>query len=151
MPFSHNGLKTTTGICRYTAVDVPRVNKYTLSYRFLNGNVHGCVFAKNRPVSLNWSDYTPFLITIPVNTTRGHNMELLVPQLSVNAHMYSLFPSTVRIWNQLASNRLSAYLKWHTNCCSRIHHVNKKVVLPEQQISFGRYMYSIHDNWVSEG
>ena len=34
------------------------MNKYTLSYRFLNGNVHGCVFAKNRPVSLNWSDYT---------------------------------------------------------------------------------------------
>ena len=33
------------------------MNKYTLSYRFLNGNVHGCVFAKNRPVSLNWSDY----------------------------------------------------------------------------------------------
>ena len=25
----------------------------------LNGNVFGCVFAKNRPVSLNWSDYSP--------------------------------------------------------------------------------------------
>ena len=34
------------------------MNKYTLSYRFLYGNVHGCVFAKNRPVSLNWPDYT---------------------------------------------------------------------------------------------
>ena len=33
------------------------MNEYTLPYRFLNGNVHGCVFAKNRPVSLNWSDY----------------------------------------------------------------------------------------------
>ena len=33
------------------------MNKYTLSYRFLNGNVHGCVFAKNRHVSLIWSDY----------------------------------------------------------------------------------------------
>ena len=33
------------------------MNKYTLDYRILNGNVHGCVFAKNRPVSLNWSDY----------------------------------------------------------------------------------------------
>ena len=33
------------------------MNKYTLSNRFLNGNVHGCVFAKNRPVSLNWPDY----------------------------------------------------------------------------------------------
>ena len=32
------------------------MNKYTLSYRFLNGNVHGCVFAKNRQVSLNWTD-----------------------------------------------------------------------------------------------
>ena len=34
------------------------MNKYTLSYRFLNGNGHGCVFAKNRPVSLNCTDYT---------------------------------------------------------------------------------------------
>ena len=34
-----------------------QVNKYTLSYRFLYGNVQGCVFAKNRPVSLNWTDY----------------------------------------------------------------------------------------------
>ena len=50
MPFSHNRLKTTTGIYRYTAVS--RANKYTLSYRFLNGNVHGCVFTKNRTVSL---------------------------------------------------------------------------------------------------
>ena len=35
------------------------MDKYTLSYRILNGNVHGCVFAKNRPVSLNWPDYNP--------------------------------------------------------------------------------------------
>ena len=56
MPFSHNGLKTTTGIYRFTAVN--RFTGDTLAYRFLNGNVHGCVFAKNRPVSLNWSDYT---------------------------------------------------------------------------------------------
>ena len=34
-----------------------QVNKYTLSYRFLNETVHGCVFAENRPVSLNWTDY----------------------------------------------------------------------------------------------
>ena len=60
MPFSHNGLKTTTGI---QLLSVSQVNKHTLSYRFLNGNVHGCVFAKNRPVSLNWSDYTYALIS----------------------------------------------------------------------------------------
>ena len=53
MPFSHNGLKTTTGRQVFS-----QVNKYTLSYRFLYGNVQGCVFAKNRPVSLNWTDYT---------------------------------------------------------------------------------------------
>ena len=52
MPFSHNGLKTTTGI-----QVVSQVNKYTLSYRFLYGNAQGYVFAKNRPVSLNWTDY----------------------------------------------------------------------------------------------
>ena len=65
MPFSHSGLSTTTGIYRYIAVKpVSQVNKYTLSYRFLNGNVHGCVFAKNRPVSLNWSDYKVVLFQI---------------------------------------------------------------------------------------
>ena len=58
MPFSHNGLKTTTGIYRYTAV-----KRFTGEYihsvlPILYGNVHGCVFAKNRPVALNWSDYT---------------------------------------------------------------------------------------------
>ena len=62
---------------------------------------------------------TPFLITTPINTTRGHSMELLVPWLSMNTHMYSLFPSTMRIWNQLASSRLRAYLKRHTSCFSR--------------------------------
>ena len=62
---------------------------------------------------------TPFLITTPVDTIRGHNMELLVPKLSVNAHTYSLFPRTMRIWNKLASSRLSVYLKSNTSCCSR--------------------------------
>ena len=55
MPFTHNVLKFTTGIQVFS-----QVNKYTLSYRFLYGNVQGCVFAKNRPVSLNhlnWTDY----------------------------------------------------------------------------------------------
>ena len=52
MPFSHNELKTTIGIQVFS-----QVNKYTLSYRFLHGNEQVCVFAKNRPVSLNWTDY----------------------------------------------------------------------------------------------
>ena len=43
----------TTGIQVFS-----QVNKYTLSYRFLYGNVQGCVFAKHRPVSLNWTDYS---------------------------------------------------------------------------------------------
>ena len=52
MPFSHNRLKTTTGIQVFS-----QVNRYTLSYRFLYGNVQGCVIAKNRQVSLNWTEY----------------------------------------------------------------------------------------------
>ena len=54
MPFSHNGLKTTAGIQVFS-----QVNKYThiISYRILYGNVQGCVFAKNCPVYLNWTDY----------------------------------------------------------------------------------------------
>ena len=53
MPFSRNRPKATTGIQVFS-----QVKKYTLSYRFSYGNVHRCVFAKNRPVSLNWTDYT---------------------------------------------------------------------------------------------
>ena len=53
MPFSHNRLKNTTGIQVFS-----QLNKYTLYYRFSNGNVQGCVFAKNCQVSLNWTDYT---------------------------------------------------------------------------------------------
>ena len=53
MPFSHKRLKNTTGIQVFS-----QVNKYTLYNRFLNGNVQGCVFAKNRAVILNWTDYT---------------------------------------------------------------------------------------------
>ena len=56
MPFSHNGLKTTKGIQVFS-----QVNRYTMSYRFLYGNVQGRVFAKNRPVSLNWTDYISYL------------------------------------------------------------------------------------------
>ena len=44
----------------YSVIQVfSQVNKHTLSYQFLYGNAQGCVFAKNRPVSLNWTDYTP--------------------------------------------------------------------------------------------
>ena len=39
------------------------MNKHTLSYRFLNGNVHGCVFAKNRPVSLIYRGHIHWLDT----------------------------------------------------------------------------------------
>ena len=53
MPFSHSRAKTTTGIQVFS-----QVIKYTPSYRFLYGNVQGRVFAKNRPVSPNWTDYT---------------------------------------------------------------------------------------------
>ena len=49
--FSHNGLKLLQ-VYRYFHRWIN-----TLSYRFLYGNVQGCVFAKNRPVSLNWTDY----------------------------------------------------------------------------------------------
>ena len=69
MPFSHNGLKTTAGIHVFS-----QVNKYTLSYRFLYGNVQGCVFAKNRPVSLNWTDYKGLkLVEMHVNV---HGLKL---------------------------------------------------------------------------
>ena len=51
---------------------------------------------------------TPFLIPTLVSTTRGHDMKFLVPQSSVNAHKYSFFRSTTRIWNQLPQQAVSA-------------------------------------------
>ena len=77
MPFSHNGLKTTSGIQVFS-----QVNKYTLSYRFLYGNVQGCVFAKNHTVSLNWTDYS--WNTVIENTSNakeiwsGHSMNVRI-------------------------------------------------------------------------
>ena len=66
MPFSHNEAQN---YYRYMQVQsVSHVNKYNLFYRFLYGNVHGCVFAKNRPVFFDWSDYT-----ITYLNERNHN------------------------------------------------------------------------------
>ena len=52
----------------------------------------------------------PFMIPTLVSTTRGHDMKFLVPQTqsSVNAHKYSFFPRTTRIWNQLPQQAVSA-------------------------------------------
>ena len=61
--------------------------KATMFYRI----VYGLVYVPT----------TPFLIPSTVSATRGHSMKVLVPQSSVNAHMYSFFLSTTRIWNQL--------------------------------------------------
>ena len=45
------------------------MNKYTLSYRFLYGKVQGCVCAKNRPVSINWTDYTNIYLGVDFSDT----------------------------------------------------------------------------------
>ena len=42
---------------------------------------------------------TPFLI--PIRTSRGHNLRYAIPMSTVNAHLYSFFPSAIRIWNKL--------------------------------------------------
>ena len=49
---------------------------------------------------------TPSLI--PARASRGHNMRFCFPQSTVNAHLYSLFPSTICIWNQLSEYAVSA-------------------------------------------
>ena len=49
---------------------------------------------------------TPFLI--PVRTSRGHSMKFFISQSTVNSHLYSFFPSTIRIWSQLSECAVSA-------------------------------------------
>ena len=49
---------------------------------------------------------TRFLI--PVRTYRGHSMKFFISQATVNSHLYSFFPSTIRIWNQLPECAVSA-------------------------------------------
>ena len=49
---------------------------------------------------------TPFLI--PTRASRVNNMRYAVPRSTVNAHLYSFFPSAIRIWNQLPSSTVSA-------------------------------------------
>ena len=48
----------------------------------------------------------PFLI--PLRTSRGHSMKFFIPQSTVNSHLYSFFPSTIRMWNQLPEYAISA-------------------------------------------
>ena len=42
----------------YTGIQLQSIHRWINTHRYLYGNVYGCVFAKNRPVSLNWSNYT---------------------------------------------------------------------------------------------
>ena len=52
---------------------------------------------------------TPYLIPVAASGTRGRSMRYLIPQSSVNAHLYFLFPSTMRIWNQLPQQVVLAH------------------------------------------
>ena len=49
---------------------------------------------------------TPSLI--PARASRGHNMRFCRPQSTMNAHLYSFFPSTIYICNQLPEYAVSA-------------------------------------------
>ena len=49
---------------------------------------------------------TPHLI--PARTPSGHNIQVLLPQSTVNIHIYLLFPCTMRIWNQLPPEVISS-------------------------------------------
>ena len=49
---------------------------------------------------------TPSLI--PARASRGHNMRFCFPQSTVNAHLYSFFPSTIRKLNHLPEYAVSA-------------------------------------------
>ena len=48
---------------------------------------------------------TPFLIS--ATALRGHNIRFLIPQYTVNVHLYSFFPSAIQIWNQLLPSLVS--------------------------------------------
>ena len=61
------------------------------------------------------------IITILLSATRGHNIKFIVPQSSVNTHLYSFSPSTMRIWNQLPQQAVSA----PSLEAYKLHHVNK--------------------------
>ena len=50
--------------------------------------------------------HIPYLI--PTRASRGHNMRFAIPRLTVNTHLYSFFPSAIRIWNQLPDSTVSA-------------------------------------------
>ena len=69
-----------------------QVNKYTLSYRFLYGNIQGWVFAKNRPVSLNWTDYNRILIDGLTLLKYKHNSEYMLMHSTVISHSYTVKP-----------------------------------------------------------
>ena len=61
----------------------------------------------------------PFLIPTSARATRGHNMKFLVPQSSVNAHMYSFFPCTTRIGTNFHSRLSQHPAQRPSSCCYR--------------------------------
>ena len=38
-----------------------------------------------------------------IHITRSHDMRFLQPSTRINAYLYSFFPSTIKLWNQLPS------------------------------------------------
>ena len=60
---------------------------------------------------------TPFLI--PARVFGGHTMKFAIPQSSVNLHLYSFFPSDIRIWNQFPQQ--SQHQAWRPSEPASIH------------------------------
>ena len=52
----------------------------------------------------------PYLI--PARSSRGHRLRLFLIQSTVNVPLYSFFPSTMRIWNQLPPEVISVPSLW---------------------------------------
>ncbi len=50
----------------------------------------------------------PPYITQTGHQTRGHTMRFLVPTVRVDAYKHSFFPATIRLWNGLPSETVTA-------------------------------------------
>ena len=46
---------------------------------------------------------SPLILKPSIHITRSHDMRFLQHSIRINAYLYSFFPSTIKLWNQLPS------------------------------------------------
>ena len=80
----------------------------------LYGNVQGCVFAKNRPVSLNWTDYTNSYTPPLKKTENMPKFHLITEKHSKNIRLIILSKNAAAFSTRTSKNSRENCMKMST-------------------------------------